>query len=286
MRSDRGWLCVKWGDWLKASGAVIVGLVLDIAAHGLVPNATGALSADGVQVLAPSAIVTVGLMVPALLGFLLITFGLLEVVFVMLQSELPYGKWLKGFVFGMSFGGIWYLGVLESTLVLGTAFGRELVAGLSDAIPILVMCVLLGGLVGTQGRARRRQPGSTVLAVPIVALCYLMGRYVAYLVFNIESGAAGHPVGTLVWTSAMGLCVGLMYWLLEPGLGEASPARRAIVFGGVVYGIDWALFNFFLVVLFQMNTLDLMTRVGVDVFSVMLGVLIAETAMRAGKRPS
>ncbi len=51
---------------------------------------------------------------------------------------------------------------------------------------------------------------------------------------------------TLYWTVILGLWAGITYWLLRHGLRkEYSPVQRSFFFGGVIIGINWILFNLF-----------------------------------------
>jgi hypothetical protein len=239
-------------------------------------TASSVSGTSGTTVLPPSAIAQGGLAVPAVLAFLLIAFGMLAAVFFLLHANLPYSRWMNGLWYGLSFGGLWYMGVLESTLVLGTPLEHELVMGFADALPILIMGMLLGALVGTTQSARVRNAGGRVIAIPYIAFCYSVGRYIAYIGLRIDSGITVNPLGTFLWTLGMGMWIGIMYWLLEPGLKGTSAIKRAVVFGGVVYGSDWFMFNFFLPLLYKMNLADLFLRVVVDVLFVMIGVFAAE----------
>jgi hypothetical protein len=84
--------------WIKPAAVVCIGVVLDMLAHQLAfqvaaPPVSGT---GGTTTLPPSAIDQLGLAVPAVLAFLLLTFAMLAVVFVLLLPNLPYSRWMKG----------------------------------------------------------------------------------------------------------------------------------------------------------------------------------------------
>jgi len=194
---------------------------------------------------------------------------------------------MKGAWFGLAFGRLWFLGVLESSLVLGTSLEHELIMGLADGVPILIMGTLLGVATATARDSRPRQARATILAVPTIAVCYVVGRYFAYLVLGIDSAVATEPLGTFLWTLGIGVWVGVMYLLPGPGVEPTTATGRAVVFGCVVYGIDWTLFNAFLLVVHDMNALLLILRPLTDAVFVTLGVFAAETrAARAVLPPA
>jgi hypothetical protein len=264
---------MRSSSWLKATSFVCVGIILDMLAHQLAFQVT----ASSESVLPPSTIAKSGLAIPAVVVYLLLTFGILAVVFFFLYVNLPYGRWTSGFWYGLSFGGLWYIGVLESTLVLGTPLEHELIMGLADALPILIMSVLLGAFIGTiRTSSIPKVVDGRIIAIPCIALCYLVGRYISYLGLRIDSGITDNPLGTFLWTLGMGLWIGFIYWLLGSGLKSASAVKRAVVFGCIVYGSDWFMFNFFLPLLYEMNLTDLFLRVIIDVLFFTIGIYVAE----------
>jgi hypothetical protein len=76
----------------------------------------------------------------------------------------------------------------------------------------------------------------------------------------------------------MGLAVGIMYALLKDGVKGKTLWQRGLWFGGVVFGLIWALFNFFMPVVFDMAfiaydppLLNYVWRVVVDTLFVAIG---------------
>ena len=226
--------------WGKVAGIVCVGVILDIAAHQLAPQLTTSAESgtSGAIPFPPSIIARLGLFVPVFLVFALVAFGLLAAVFVYLQADLPQSRWKKGLLYGLSFGGLWYIGMLEASLVLGTPLKQELFMGFADALPIFIMGVLLGAFVGTTQNSRLRQARVSAIVIPCIAFCYCVGRYIAYISLHIQSAYTTNPLGTFLWTLVMGVWIGIIYWFLESGLKNVSAIKRAIIFGCVVYGSD------------------------------------------------
>ena len=270
--------------WGKSACIVCIGVIIDVMVHQIAPQITASAQSgtSGAIVLSPSLIVRLGLFAPVFLIFALVTFGLFAAVFIYLQVNLPQSHWMKGVWYGLAFGGLWYIGMLEASLVLGTPIKQELFMGVADALPILVMGVLLGGFVSTtqNSHSRSRSSRANTIAILCIALCYIVGRYFAYGILHIDSAYISNPLGTFLWTLGMGVWVGIVYCLLESGLRSTFPLYRAIIFSCVIYGIDWFMFTFTMPLLFEMNLLDILLRLIVDVLSVMIGVFFAEILIR------
>lgn len=223
---------------------------------------------SGAVELAPSIFVQREIFVPLVLAYALLVYGLLAVIFIYLQPGLPQNRWLKGLWYGVAFGGLWFIGMLEGSLVLGTPLVQELFIGISDALPMVVLGLLLGGFTAMDSLSPMRRGRPNLRSIPIIALAYLFGRYLAYALLQIDSAYLTMPTATFLWTLGIGLWVGLIYWLLQPGLRGKTAVAQASFFAIFVFGSNWFLFTFFLPLLFEINLLDLFTRALVDVAAV------------------
>lgn len=74
----------------------------------------------------------------------------------------------------------------------------------------------------------------------------------------------------------MGLWVGVMYQLLQPGVKGNSPPKRALMSGGLIFGTDWLLYHLFMILFFDISLADLVLRAGTDAIFVGVGVFIFE----------
>lgn len=271
-------------SWWKIIVIVLAGIVLDVVAHQLMPQLTS-IAVSGASrdvVLPPSIIVQQGLFIPVFVVYAVTTFGLMAIIFVVIQERLPQEKLAKGILYGVSFGGLWFLGMLEGCLVLGSPLSEELFMGAADAIPIFLMCTLLGIFATTDTGSPAKRVSIGAMSIPVIAICYLLGRYLAYAILHIDSACPTKPFATFLWTLSMGLWVGLIYWLLERGVRGDTPLKRALWFGLLAYGTDWLLFTFFLPILFEMSLVDLFLRASVDVLFVTAGVFFLENKRQSG----
>ena len=107
---------------------------------------------------------------------------------------------------------------------------------------------------------------------------------------HVNSGYLARPEATFWWTVALGLAIGLMYSLLRDGTRGRTSWIRSVRFALTVFGPIWALFNFFMPIVFNMSFIDFeppllnyVWRVVVDIICVMLGAWIADRNLSHAK---
>lgn len=242
---------------------------------------------SNIHPLPPSAIVQAGLIPIGFMLFGLLTFGLLEVVFVLIQDRLPGTRTKKGLTFGLLFGVMWSVYLLEPVPhIEGLPLFEVLAYPLVDGITIVSLGALLGRFAGTGSKGHKRVRISSsyavLLAIPIL---FIAGRILSYNIFHIYSSYAARQFDTILWAAATGLWIGVMYLLLRPGIPAKSPFLKAIYFSVIIYGIDYFLFNLFMPLVFDyriwpigtlLSYADLFVRASMDVLSVAAGVYICE----------
>lgn len=85
---------------------------------------------------------TIG-MGPTLLIFLMISFSIISVIFVLIQDVLRGKKLIKGLRYGTVLGLIWFIGLVETSPVFGTPLISEVLMAAADVVPILMMNFVL-----------------------------------------------------------------------------------------------------------------------------------------------
>jgi hypothetical protein len=227
---------------------------------------------------------TIG-MIPTAAAVITVSYLVITVILLYVQEGVPGGRLTRAVACALSFSAFWFVGVLETVPALGKPLAPEIVVGLADIVPVIILGVLAS--VWTSGDTHSRQTRSllrSVSIVAIVALMYFVGRYFLYAVVRVNSGYLARGEATFAWTLAMGLAVGVMYALLRGGVKGKGPWQRGLWFGVVVFGIIWALFNFFMPIVFDMSFIDFdppilnyVWRVAVDILCVIVGVWIVES---------
>ena len=217
-----------------------------------------------------------GLLVPAICCWELLAFTAFALTFLLLEARMGSSSLVRGLLFGAAVGGLYFVGMFESLLLLGTAPVNEALMGVADLASFLIAGLILGrtGYHQTRSAPRLRAlPG--VVAVATIAGCYLAGRLLGAALLGIRSAWVAQPLGTLCWTLSLGVWVGVMYLLLEPALPH-RPLTRASSFALGVFGTTWLINHLFIGVAIGFS-LDLVERVAVDTVSVWLAVIMIET---------
>ena len=257
---------LKRNQW-KIMGIVLLCTVFDVIVHYFGPDTldTG---------FPKSVIVKNGLLIPAAILLFFITFGALAGIFVLIQDTLPGTKLYKGLLYGLLFGGLWFIGMFEPGI---SPLWLSFFSGLADGLPILLLGILLGVFTATDTNNHLEQRAANPMpSIVTVALLYTIGRYFSYAIIHIDSAYSSLPIATLFWTVGMGLWVGVMYPLLKQGVKGNSPLKRALMFGGIIYGTDWLLYHLFMILFFDISLADLVLRAGTDALFVAAGVFIFE----------
>lgn len=243
----------------------------------------------------PSVFVQAGLLPLAFTIFGLVTYGLLAVVFVLIQDGLTGSRMKKGLTFGLSFGMMWVVYLLEPLPHGSSTPLIELLAyPFVDGITIVLMGVLLGRFIATNSQSPEKvHISSGVLALAAITVLFLAGRLLSYNVFHIYSSFITRPFDTMIWAAATGLWIGIMYLLLSPGITVKSPHAKAAYFGLLTFGLDYFLFSLFLTLVFDyqiwpvgilLSYADLLVRMAIDIISVTVGVYIYEKILTNDSR--
>lgn len=254
--------------------SIVVGCVfLDIALH----IATSRFSTTPDNPLSSPFSVMVGTEVTAFV-WALSAFSVVAFVFLHISDEIPAEGVGSGLRYGAVVALLWALGMLEGVPLFGHPVINEFVVGLSDAVPVFLAGVLLsllktGNVVDT-GPASPLPRGKSI-TVLIFAGIFVTGRYIAYASGLIRSGIQDMPMQTFIWTLMMGIAIGLSYVLLGAHLQGKSVSRRAMKFGCLVFGLNWAVFLVFMPLLFSGYGTDVLARIILDVTLVAFGSYLA-----------
>ncbi|MGA9138643.1 MAG: hypothetical protein WBZ29_00355 [Methanocella sp.] len=225
-----------------------------------------------------SAIYNAGLLVPAFVVFAFVVSLLLGIVFVLIEGRLPGTRLAKGVAFGMAYGLMWAVYLLEPlTKVLEGSFFVLYGYPIVDGLTFGMLGLLLGVFVGTDSKGpAKRRIGSETLALLAIPVAFVVIRLCCYAFSIIGSAFDIRPADTMLWAAGTGLWLGVMYFLLRPGVPGKSPLAKALFFGPVVIGINLFFFNSFVPLVFEVDYADLILRTLVDIVSVTIGVYVCE----------
>jgi hypothetical protein len=259
---------MKKGQIIKVVAIVLVGVVLDIVLHvvtspfSTIPENPAFSFVAGI----------LGIEITASL-WALFAFSGVAFVYLYIRNEIPGEGVKKGLRYGTAIALLWMFAMLEGVSLFGNPLIKEFVVGLSDAIPVFVMSVLLSllqtDIVETLPATTLtlRQKFKTVLAFSGI---FLIGRYIAYFSGVIQSGNQTRPLLTLIWTILMGFFIGVAFVLLGNNRIERSVKHRVVKFGLLIFGLNWATFLLFMPLLFSGYIADAILRIVIDITLAMI----------------
>lgn len=219
-----------------------------------------------------------GLFGPAAAVSLIIIYIALAVVFDFIQENMPGKKLSKGFRFGISFGGLWFIGLPGTSIFFGSPMKHELLTGAADGLVLLLLGLLLGIFTATDNsHTANNKQKIFILPVIIIALFFIVGQYLAFIFIgkNAPHFCITGPAA-FIWTLSLGLWMGIMYCMLEQGIKKYSLRKRSLWFGGLIIGINWLLFNLFIILILDVSLLDPVILAGLNILSVTIGMLAFE----------
>ncbi len=267
-------------QWLTLSLIVLLTTVFRLIAQGFMP-------AGNDNLFPRSAIAQAGLIPVAFTLFGLLTYGLLAIVFILIQDRLPGTKMMKGLMFGLLFGGMWIVYLLEPLPhVEGLPLIDLMAYPAADGITLVLEGLLMGRFIAKDAKEYGTlRISSNIVIIASMPIVFLAGRLLCYNIFHIYSSYATRPFVTMIWAAATGIWIGIMYNFFRPGISEKSPPAKAAYFGLIIFGIDYIMFNLFIPLVFKyqispvgefLSYADLFLRAAMDILSVIAGVYIYE----------
>lgn len=253
---------MRKGYKIKVVAIVLACVLLDIVLHVVTspystmpenPNFSLAASVLGTEI-------TVSL-------WALFAFSGVAFVFLRIRHEIPGDGVRKGLRYGTATALLWICAMLEGVSLFGNPFIKEFVVGLSDAIPVFVLSILLSMLQTGKNEADLSVTyflRQKVKAISIFAGIFLTGRYIAYFSGVIQSGNQTRPLQTFIWTLLMGIAIGASFVLLADNRNERSLKHRAVKFGFLIFGMNWSVFLVFMPFVFSGYIFDVFLRIIID----------------------
>lgn len=224
---------------------------------------------------AKSIIITSGYFPQVAFASLAMAFCVMGLVFHVIQKHLYGTKLFKGALFGIALGGMYLIGMIETYVVYPVSLFGEFYTGIVDGFGILLMSLLLGKYMADDTPDEEKLECTVFPAILIIPVIYVLMRYFSYTMLHIESSYSTRPLATFMWTAGMGCWGGIMYILVGRNIWCKSPFKQALVFGALIFGINWIIFNLFALLFIKVSVLDLVYRSLFDSIAIIIGVYIS-----------
>jgi hypothetical protein len=202
------------------------------------------------------------------------------------EKWLSGSKLAKGLKYGISFGVMMFFAACETNTLFGTPLVDDLRVASVDCVAFIIFGILAGRMFGTDSSDKQQtSTRSELFPVLSITLFYVVGRYLAYSIFGIESGYAERPILTFIWTLCMGSSFGIMYLLIGKDTNDNNPLRKAMIFGLLIVGSISLFGNLFYPFEYQSSFAVMIPdyifgRSIVDMVFVTLGVLLGECILQ------
>ncbi len=159
---------------------------------------------------------------------------------------------------------------------------QEILYGLGDAFPFIIMGTLLGVFFGSSSTSKvNSNPFKKhIISILSITLIYVLGRYFSYTIIGARSSYIEKPIETFAWTLGNGLLISIIYYLMKDTLHQYQLVKRAIVFSFVIFGIDWFLYNLFIPLIYDISLQQIVQsyfgRSIPDILYICIGVFFLE----------
>jgi hypothetical protein len=190
-----------------------------------------------------------------------------------IKNEIPGEGVKKGLRYGTAIALLWLFAMLEGVSLFGNPIIKEFMVGLSDAIPVFGLSILLSKLQTEKVEGNLSDVFNLTKIIKTVSIftgVFLTGRYIAYFSGVIQSGYQARPLLTFIWTLLMGISIGAAFVLLNNNRNERSLKHRAAKFGFLIFGLNWMVFLVFMPLLFTGYIIDVFLRIIIDTTLVMI----------------
>jgi hypothetical protein len=183
------------------------------------------------------------------------------------------GRLTKGLKTGFIFSIVWTVFLVEplphgSTIDLFTY-------PIADSFVLLVLGLMSGRFLSENSpKKKHRLTIDSIWNVSIITLVFAIGRMIQYRIFDIYSMYEQAQVRTLIWVICAGIIIGFMFEYVKDTVNHKNAFTRALIFGGIIFGVNLLLFNFFLPLVLKVDILDLSIRTLIDTVSVIIGCII------------
>ncbi len=223
-------------------------------------------------VLAPSVFAQNGTMPLAFTVYGIFAYSLIASLFLLVRKQMGGNRVWQGLKYGLSCCAVWIVYLLEPLPHVAPL--DRMTYPIADSLALIVMGLLLGWLFGNPAqRADKAKPPFPILPVLTVTACFFAGRMLQYLIVGIYSSFVGKPLETVLWCLLTGAAISCVMAWLNLYIRSGGRIKRALILGGLLFGVDLALFNFFMPLVFAADIPDLILRTCIDILAVTVGSL-------------
>lgn len=260
---------------------VLMSAIIAILVHALLPSPGASLSVDAFDGI---LVRKFGFPIVASFYFIVLYLHILIVIrSVGAKSTIPGRE--MGIRFGLSFGCM-YLVAMQEVVVSASpcdTYGIDFILyqffmGLGDAIPVIILCVLVCGLtkmdIGAKKSKTQNKVQENKIIFIVISMLFFIERVVGYYVGYIDNEFREYPIPVLIWTLAFGMVMGGIYVLLSPIYEDRKGDTKIIQLLVWSVGVNWVWFNCFMGLILKGLFLKMFLRGGIDILVITIGCML------------
>lgn len=201
-------------------------------------------------------------------------------MFLLIRNNLNGNKLTQGLKYGLAFCAIWVVYLLEPlphVIASNPSIVDLLSYPIADGIGLIVLGLLLGALLGKTTPKIAEKKTEQVIPMVIITCCFVLGRVFQYYVLNISSSIQSNPLLTMIWTITTGFISGYVMVYFNQYILQKSRLLRAVLLGGLMFGLNLLLFNCFMFIVAEIDIADLLIRTVFDILAVTIGCFLVDS---------
>ncbi|KOF56585.1 MULTISPECIES: hypothetical protein [Clostridium] len=215
-------------------------------------------------------------LIPTIIIWYVIAYGSIAYIFYKYEDKFVGTSITKGLRYGISIGILWLWGMLIGVLLYGNSFVNEFVTGVCDAVPIVIMGLLLGKFTTKSNhhigiKHKFINPSNVILSLLIFSIIFSIGCYLINCTGIIKIVYQNEPYFAFIWPFLMGTCIGITYLLLGNWAHTSSTKLSSTTkFGAIIFGANWLVFAIFMPFIFSGILIKFIISIIVNILSVIL----------------
>lgn len=214
-------------------------------------------------------------LIPTIIIWYVIAYGSIAYIFYKYEDKFVGSSITKGLRYGISIGILWLWGMLIGVLLYGNPFVNEFVTGACDAVPIVIMGLLLGKFTAKSNhhigiKHKFIKPSNVILSLLTFSIIFSIGCYLINCTGIIKIEYQNEPYFAFIWPFLMGTCIGITYLLLGNWAQSSTKLSSATKFGAILFGANWLVFAIFMPFIFSGILIKFIISIIVNILSVIL----------------
>ena len=224
------------------------------------------------NVLKPSVFVNNGTMPLAFTLYGILAYTCIAAFFLLVKDKIAGNRVIRGLKYAGSCCLVWVVYLLEP--LPHVALLDKFTYPIADSVALLVMGALAGFLFcEKEKKVSEEKFKINAFSTFIITLMFAIGRFIQYEAVGIYSSYGDSKMESLVWAVLVGFVLSIVLQWLKNKLFATKSFLQPILLGGVLFGVDLLLFNFFMPLVFDADISDLLIRTFVDIGFVILGCI-------------